>query len=685
MEKNILFPQIGGLVHGGDYNPEQWLDRPDILKEDIRMMKKAGVNSATLGVFSWSVYEPKEGEYHFDWLEEIMDNLYENGIYTVLATPSGARPAWLDASYPEAMRVSRQNVRNHHGLRHNHCMSSPVYREKVAAINRRLAERFGSHPGLLMWHISNELGGECYCPLCVKRFQEYLAEQFGHDIDQLNQAWWTTFWSHRYNSFEQIEPPFANGEGSVMGLNLEWKRFTTWNMNDFMKSEIGILREITPKVPVTTNFMTLYNGLDYRRMAPELDVISWDSYPRFHNDRESLYDTMTENAFHHTVMRSMKKDKPFMLMESAPGLVNWHEYNKLKRPGIHKLACLQAVACGSDTVQYFQWRKGRGSFEQYHGAVVDHLGTDDTRCFREVAEVGELLRRLAPAAGTTVKAGAALLFDWDNRWAIQDMKGLGDKSKRYEETCIGIWREFQKMGVEMDIVPSDGDFSDYRVLIAPMLYLLQPDTAAGLKAFVENGGALLATYLTGYVDKDQLCFLGGFPGDGLNELFGLISEEIDTLYPSDRNHIRFQGEGCARIDGMKQLTWEVADYAEVLRVQDAETLAVYTEDYYAGMPAVTRKATGRGVAYYVAARVAPGEMRPLLERILEDAGVPARRQPEGVEYHCRSGEEGVYEFYLNYSGDTVEIPDAEGVDMLTGNPVKAPLVLEADGAAVIRK
>ncbi len=234
MEKKILFPQAGGFLHGGDYNPEQWLDRPDILKEDVRMMKKAGVNCVTLGVFSWSVYEPAEGEFHFGWLEKIMDHLYENGIFTILATPSGARPAWLDEAYPEAMRVSRQGMRNHHGVRHNHCMSSPEYRKKTADMDRRLAERFGSHPGLLMYHISNELGGECFCPLCTARFQSYLAEKFDHDIEKLNQAWWTTFWSHRYSSFSQVEPPFANGVGIIMGLNLVWNRFTTWYMTVFL-------------------------------------------------------------------------------------------------------------------------------------------------------------------------------------------------------------------------------------------------------------------------------------------------------------------------------------------------------------------------------------------------------------------------------------------------------------------
>lgn len=697
MEKKILFPQPGGLVHGGDYNPDQWLDRPDILEADVRMMKKAGMNSVTLGVFSWAAYEPTEGDFHFEWLEEIIERLYQNGIYTVLSTPSGARPAWLDEKYPEAMRVDGRGVRNHHGFRHNHCMTSPKYREKVGIIDRKLAERFGSHPGVILYHISNEFGGECYCPLCAKRFQTYLAEKFDHDIEKLNKAWWTSFWSHHYNSFEQIEPPYANGEGSVMGLNLEWKRFTTWSTNDFMRFEADTLKSVTPDMPVTANFMRLFDGLDYRKMAPELDVISWDNYPAFHNDWESFADTMRETAFQHAVMRSLKRDRPFMMMESAPGLVNWHPVNKLKRPGVHRLSCLQAVACGSDTVQYFQWRKGRGSFEQFHGAVVDHLGTDDTRVFREVAEVGESLRKLAPVAGTLVKTKAALLFDWDNRWAIHDVKALAADTKKYEETCRKIWEEFLKLGVDMDVVGSDEDLSPYTVVAAPMLYLLQPGTAENLKRFVKRGGQLLATYFTGYVDENQLCYLGGFPGDGLSDLFGVVSEEIDTFYPSDKNSVRLEG---GHVLPGESREWEVRDYAEILRVKDAEVLGVYGSDFYAGTAALTCKeypldaesdgggehtdAGACGRAYYMAARCSAAQMRPLFERMLADGGIPVKRLPENVEYHVRSGGEGTYAFYFNCGEAPVTQEGVTGTNLETGEAVDGTLQLEGYGAAVIR-
>ncbi|MDE6700395.1 MAG: beta-galactosidase [Acetatifactor sp.] len=679
--KKILFPQIKGILHGGDYNPEQWLDRPDILEEDIRLMKKAGMNSASLGIFSWSAYEPREGEYHFQWLTDCIDRLYENGIYTVLATPSGAKPAWLDENYLEALRVDSYGVRYHHGARHNHCMSSPVYRDKVRNIVTRLHEAVGEHPGVILWHISNEFGGECYCPLCVKRFQGYLAEKFDGDIDKLNHAWWTPFWSHQYNGFDQIEPPYQNGEFSIMGLKLEWRRFTTWSMTDYMKFEINLLKELTPNRPVTTNFMQLYEGLDYREMAKHLDVISWDSYPCLHNDYESFASTMAHNAFHHAVMRGMKRDKPFMLMESAPGLVNWHQYNKLKRPGVHRLFSLQALACGSDTVQYFQWRKSRGSYEQYHGAVVDHLGTGDTRIFREVAGLGEELKRLESVAGSLVQAQTAMIVDWDVMWALGDMRGLCDETKRYADTCAAIYETMLRLGVDVDVISQMDDFTGYRVLVAPMLYLLKPGVAQRLRAFVEKGGELLATYLTGYVDENTLCYLGGFPGDGLSSLFGVVSEEIDTLYPTDQNGVCFAEGVLQESDSLREE--QVRDYAERLRVSDADILGRYTSDFYAGEPAVTERVQGEGHACYVGCRLSMTGMRALFARMFKRAGIHMRQLPEGVECHVRAGEDRQYEFYLNMTDRETALSDVQGENLLTGEMLQGTLNLEPYGAAVI--
>ena len=677
MERKILFPQIDGIMHGGDYNPEQWLDRPDILEEDIRLMKKAGMNCATLGVFSWSVYEPREGEFHFKWLTDIMDKLYANGIYTILATPSGARPAWLDMKYPEAMRVDSRGMRAHHGVRHNHCMSSPIFREKVRTIDTELIKAASAHPGLIMWHISNEFGGECYCPLCVKRFQSYLANKFDNDIEKLNSAWWTTFWSHRYNSFDQIEPPFDGGEYSIMGLNLEWKRFTTWNTTDFMKSEIALLKTATPQIPVTTNFMQTYEGLDYRVMARELDVISWDSYPFLHNDYESLADTMTENSFEHAIMRSMKKDSPFMLMESAPGLVNWHNYNKLKRPGIHRLFSMQAVACGSDTVQYFQWRKGRGSYEQYHGAVIDHLGRSDTRIFKDVAELGALLGSLGELRGSVIKSRAAVIFDWNCWWAVNNMMGLAQSTKKYPETVFRAYRALLALGIDVDVISPDDDFTGYSLIVAPMLYMIDEKNARRLADFVQSGNTLAATYLTGYVDDNTLCYLGGFPGSVLKEVFGIVAEEIDTLYPSDCNHIDIAGGAVVR------------DYAEILRTDltnsaGLEILGRYTDDFYAGTPAVTLNKYGRGRACYIGARIDDASFGRIMELLLTEAGISYSRLPGGIEYHEREYEGTRFAFYLNYNESAVTVNGVNGHDLISNEEINGDMVIERLGVKIVK-
>lgn len=675
MPNYIFNKPINKIIHGGDYNPEQWLDRPDILAKDIEYMKQAGINEATLGVFSWAMYEPTEGDFHFEWLKEIMDNLYKNGIYTILATPSGARPAWLDEKYPEAMRVDGMGVRNRHSFRHNHCLSSPKFREKIGIIDRKLAEQFGDHPGLLMWHISNEFGGECFCDECKKKFQAHLKNKFG-TIENLNHEWWTTFWSKRYNSFDQVQPPYHNGETCINGLNLEWKRFTSQNFADYMCHEIDTIRKYSknPSVPVTTNMMGSYYEIDYRVLAEKIDAISWDSYPSFHNDFETYHDTMMKAAYDNAIMRGLKKEKPFMLMESAPGLVNWQQYNKLKRPGVHKQFAVQTLACGSDTIQYFQIRKSRGAPEQFHGALIDHLGTNDTRVFKEVAETGDLLKKLTALEGSLPKNKVAIIFEWENWWALNNASAFSNMTKNYDKTCFGYYKKLLEMGVEADVISTRDSLTDYSLVIAPMLYLLNNNIAQKLKDFVSNGGILLGTYITGYVNENTLCYQGGFPGDGLSEVFGLISEEIDTLYPSDKNEVEFKGSSK---------NWLVKDYAEILHVKDAEVLAQYKEDFYKGMPALTCKTFGKGKAYYQAARCNLEGMTDFFNQLVSDAEITPKEIPEGIEYHTRYSETELFEFYLNTSEKEIEVRNLCGTDMATGLKVENKVCLKPKDVLIL--
>lgn len=389
----------------------------------------------------------------FDWLDSVLDSFAENGIYAFLATPSGARPAWMSEKYPEVLRVERNRVHNLHGFRHNHCFTSPVYREKTAILNAKLAERYSQHPAVIGWHISNEFGGECHCDLCQNAFRDWLKVKYNNSLDEVNHAWWATFWSHTYTSWTQIESPAPHGETQVHGLNLDWRRFVSERTIDFCQHEINVVRPYNPALPITTN-MHMIDGIDYRELAKILDVVSWDAYPEWHYTEDGDDARLAAwTAMHYDLMRSFKK-KPFLLMESTPSLTNWQSVSKLKRPGMHKLSSLQAVAHGSDSVQYFQWRKSRGSSEKFHGAVVDHSGHSETRVFKDVTEVGKTLAGMTEVVGTSTPVKTAIIFDWDNRWAIKDAQGIRNSGLRYEETVLQHYRALWELGIPVDMIGS---------------------------------------------------------------------------------------------------------------------------------------------------------------------------------------------------------------------------------------
>ena len=409
------------LLHGGDYNPEQWLDRPDILAQDIELMKKAHVNTVTLGVFSWSTLEPQEGVFELDWLADIVHNLYANGIHTILATPSAARPAWMAHKYPEVRRVRADRVRELYNRRQNYCYTSPVYREKVRIIDQMLAQRFGNDPAVLLWHISNEMSGDCHCELCQAAFRCWLKERYG-SLDALNKAWNARFWSHDYTAWEQIESPAPQGENAVQGLALDWKRFVSDRHIDFLKFERDTVKKFAPDAKFTVNMMYRFDGIDYFKMSKEIDIASWDNYPTWHKPSETVEETALDTALMHDLYYSMK-GRPFLLMESSPSFTNWQPISKQKRPGIAELAALQTVAHGSDSVLYFQWRASRGAEEKFHGAVVGHDGREDARPFRETVGVGQKLEVLSEIATVCREKQAAIVHDWENKWALEGSCG----------------------------------------------------------------------------------------------------------------------------------------------------------------------------------------------------------------------------------------------------------------------
>lgn len=673
------------MLHGADYNPEQWLKYPEVLREDIRLMKLAGCNVMSVGIFSWVSLEPEEGVFTFEWLDGVLDSFAENGIYAILATPSGARPAWMSQKYPEVLRVERNRVHNLHGFRHNHCYTSPVYREKTAILNAKLAERYSQHPAIIGWHISNEFGGECHCELCQDAFREWLKVKYNNSLDEVNHAWWATFWSHTYTSWSQIESPAPHGETQVHGLNLDWRRFVSERTIDFCQHEINTVRPYNLELPITTN-MHMIDGIDYRELAKILDVVSWDAYPDWHYTEDGDDTRLAAwAAMHYDLMRSFKK-KPFLLMESTPSLTNWQSVSKLKRPGMHKLSSLQAVAHGSDSVQYFQWRKSRGSSEKFHGAVVDHSGHSETRVFQDVAEVGKTLAGMTEVVGTSTPAQTAIIFDWDNRWAIKDAQGIRNSGLRYEETVLQHYRALWELGIPVDIIGSGDDLSAYKLVVAPMLYLISEENGKRIEKYVEQGGTFLATYWSGVVNETDLCHLGGFPGP-LRRTLGIWAEETEGLHSRDLNGIVMEAGNKLKLSG----DYDAHEIAELIHLEGAEALGHYRNDFYAGRPALTVNRFGEGNAYHLATRVKETSFYvELYAAITSKAGITRAMDselPAGVTAQLRTDGESDYVFVQNFSGSpqTVELDGAEYTDLETGLSAPALLNLTVNGLAMLKR
>ena len=638
------------LLHGGDYNPDQWLDYPDILKDDLRLMKLANVNTMTVGIFAWSALEPTEGNYNFEWLDKIIDDVYNQGGRVILATPSGARPAWLSEKYPEVLRTNDRREKMLHGGRHNHCFSSPIYREKTQKMNYKLAERYGNHPALIMWHVSNEYSGDCHCELCQENFRDWLKNKY-KTIENVNKAWWGPFWSHTYTDWSQIESPSSIGENAVHGLNLDWKRFVTDQTIDFYENEAKPLRELTPNVPITTNFMAdtddliPFQSLNYDKFSKHVDILSWDCYPAWHNDWETTKDLATKVGFINDLYRSLKQ-QPFLIMECTPSGVNWHNVNKAKRPGMHTLASMQLLAHGSDSVLYFQWRKSRGSSEKFHGAVIDHDNSEENRVFKEVSQVGEILDKIKEIKGSMKQSKVAIIYDWENDWALKDAQGFGKESRRYPQTLQSHYKYFWDKNISVDVVTPQQDLSKYSLVVAPMMYMMTEETMDRFRDYVKNGGVLVGSYLSGLVNETDLTYLGGWPKT-LQEIYGIDVKEIDTLYPKDRNSIKFGNE-----------SFEVVDYCTIIEAKEAEVLAKYEEDFYKNTPAITKNNLEKGKAYFIGARTNQEFLSKFYDEIVKDLHINEVEDfisEGGISIQIRENKDAKYYFVMNFTEEEKNI------------------------------
>ena len=661
------------ILYGGDYNPNQWTK--DVWKEDMRIFKDARINSATINVFSWAKIQPSENEYNFTELDEIIDMLSRENYDIVLATSTAALPAWMFKKYPEVARTDYQGRHHYFGQRHNACPNSAVYHKFASALVEKLAQRYADNPHVTCWHINNEYGGECYCENCAKAFRVWLREKY-KTIDALNKAWNLEFWGHTVYDWDEIVLPNALGDGmedgvntAFAGLSIDYRRFNSDAILENYKMERDIIRRYNKDVIITTNLMGTYKGLDYFKWAKEMDIVSWDNYPSFDTPWGFI-------AMSHDLMRGLK-DEPFMLMEQTPSQQNWQPYNSLKKPGQMRAQSYQTMAHGADTIQFFQLRRSVGGCEKFHGAVIAHAGTENTRVFREVKQLGEELVQLSGCIpGSQNTADVGIIFDWDNYWALEYTSGP-NKDLMYVDQIYQYYQYFYENNIAVNMIPVDADFRKYKVVVAPVLYMVKEGMQAALEKFVADGGVLVTTYMSGIVDQSDNVHLGGYPGP-LKSMAGVWVEEIDALAPEQLNTVVFA-------DGEEVKSSLVCD---IMHLEGAQCLGEYGADFYAGTPAVTKNHYGQGWTYYIGTDMENRGIAKVLAMAAADAGIQSViDEVTELEITCRENENDKFYFVMNFKDKALEVPKSlvGYKDVLTGSVVTAGEMMKKYDVKIIRK
>lgn len=661
------------LLYGGDYNPEQWTE--DVWREDMRLMKQANVNMASINIFSWTLLEPKPDEYHFDQLDRIMDILANNNIAADLATGTASPPTWMSRLYPSMLPVTRDGKRMSHGSRQHYCPNSPDFRRKSAALVQRLAERYAKHPALTMWHLNNEYGchtAQCYCDNCAEAFRVWLQDRY-QSLEELNFAWWTNFWSQRYYDWDDILPPRLSPTHNNPGQVLDYWRFMNDSLLACYRTEEDILRAITPDIRLTTNLMVAFKPVDAFAWATHMDIVSFDMYP------QPIITPASETALSHDLMRSLKGGKPHLVMEQSPSQVNWMPQNPHKRPGRMRLHSMQALAHGADGVLFFQWRQSKAGAEMFHSAIVPHEGTEHNRIFQQAAQVGAELQQLSPhVAGSRITAQVALLMDWHNWWAVEYVPGPSDRL-RYWEQLKSYYHALHEMNVAVDVVQPESDLSGYRLVIAPLLYMLRPGVAQNIEQFVEQGGTFLTTFFSGIVDQNDHVVLGGYPAE-LRKALGIHVEEFDPWTADMTNRVLVR-------EGNLRGSYACTLWGDIIRLEGARAIGTFASDYHAGQPALTVNQFGQGRAYYIGTQGNEELLSRLVQELCKEAQVTSvLAAPRGVEVTKRVRADGrILYFILNHTEQKqqVTLPTGTYTSLLDGKQVQGIVEVDAVGVTVL--
>ncbi len=661
------------MLYGADYNPDQWSE--DVWDDDIRLMREAGVNIVSLGIFSWSKIQPTEHEWDFAWLDTVIDKLHAGGIHVNLATATASPPPWASATYPDILPADENGATYWPGSRQHFAPSSPTYRRLAAELARRIAERYVGHPAVVMWHVNNEYGCHLhadYSDNAREAYRRWLREKYT-SIDALNRAWGTAFWSQRYAAFEEVFPPRLAPYSHNPSSMLDWRRFTSDMLLECYLMEREILLAAGATQPISTNFMGPFKPADYSRWAPHMDVIADDCYP----DQTSPT-RVRDSAFQRDLIRSLKPGVPWLLWEQATDAVNWRHANPGKAPGVLAAESAQSVARGADGIMFFQWRQSRAGSEKFHSAMLPHAGTD-TKIWREVVDLGATLGGLGELPAPGRDARVALVFDWENWWAVEERDH--PVTVDYLAVVRDWYGAFHARGIMVDIVPPEKVDDGYDLAVAPLLYLLRDDGAEALTRFVDAGGTLLAGPFTDVVDEHDQFRDGGFLTQ-LGPVLGVRVEDFGAL----GDGTRVDGSGVGAMAHAADGAAETVRFgfaggqtgtlmAEALTVADAEVLARFTDGRAVGRAALTRRMHGAGQSWYVATLPDAAGIAAVADALIAASGVRpvVEGLPEGVEVASR----GDLVTVINHTARDVEVR-IDGADAATGAAVEHR-ILEPQG------
>lgn len=640
------------IWYGGDYNPDQWPE--EVWDDDVRLMKKAGVNLVSVGIFSWAKIETSEGVYDFDWLDRIIDKLGEAGIAVDLASATASPPMWLTQAHPEVLWKDYRGDVCQPGARQHWRPTSPVFREYALKLCRAMAEHYKGNPYVVAWHVSNEYGCHNrfdYSEDAEHAFQQWCEERYG-TIDAVNDAWGTAFWAQRMNDFSEIVPPRFIGDGNFMnpGKLLDFKRFSSDALKAFYIAERDTLAEITPDLPLTTNFMVSASGsvLDYDDWGDEVDFVSNDHY--FIPGEAHL----DELAFSASLVDGIARKDPWFLMEHSTSAVNWREINYRKEPGQLVRDSLAHVAMGADAVCYFQWRQSKAGAEKFHSAMVPHAG-EDSAVFRDVCELGADLNKLSDEGilgSRLAKSRVAVVFDYESEWATEHTATPTQHVHHVDEP-LAWFRALADQGVTADVVPVRGAWDDYEMVVLPSVYLLSEETTRRVRDYVVGGGRLVVTYYTGISDEKDHVWLGGYPGS-IRDVVGVRVEEFMPM-----------GDDFTGVpDRLELSNGAVAhDIADVIGSVDgtATVLETFKDDPWTGMdgaPAIVAHTFGEGRSVYVGARLGRDGIALSLPEILDSLGMAEAGGNDGRVLHIeREGADGSrFVFSFNRTHETVRVP-----------------------------